>query len=142
MTTKGGRVHLIVLIHGLYGNPNNLAVVKEELERADRRNRGDEDEDEVEDLLELSPTTTTIENGLELKILICKSFTGSHTWDGIDVNAHKAAGELDAEIERIQQEGKVVEVFSVVRLISVRYDVLMSRWDILLVDVRSQIRLD
>lgn len=115
MTTKGGRVHLIVLIHGLYGNPNNLAVVKEELERADRRNRGDEDEDEVEDLLELSPTTTTIENGLELKILICKSFTGSHTWDGIDVNAHKAAGELDAEIERIQQGGKVVEVFSIVR---------------------------
>lgn len=142
MTTKGGRVHLIVLIHGLYGNPNNLAVVKEELERADRRNRGDEDEDEVEDLLDLSPTTTTIENGLELKILICKSFTGSHTWDGIDVNAHKAAGELDAEIERIEREGKVVEVFSVVRLISVRYDVLMSRWDILLVDVRSQIRLD
>ena len=142
MTTKGGRVHLIVLIHGLYGNPNNLAVVKEELERADRRNRGDEDEDEVEDLLDLSPTTTTIENGLELKILICKSFTGSHTWDGIDVNAHKAAGEVDSEIERIQQEGKVVEVFSVVRLISVRYDVLMSRWDILLVDVRSQIRLD
>ena len=141
MTTKGGRVHLIVLIHGLYGNPNNLAVVKEELERADRRNREDEDEDEVEDLLDLSPTTTTIENGLELKILICKSFTGSHTWDGIDVNAHKAAGELDAEIERIQQEGKVVEVFSVVRLISVRYDVLMSRWDILLVDVRLPPRL-
>ncbi|RZA16200.1 MAG: hypothetical protein EOP10_25030, partial [Proteobacteria bacterium] len=27
-------VHLIVLIHGLYGNPDNLAVVKEELERA------------------------------------------------------------------------------------------------------------
>ena len=142
MTTKGGRVHLIVLFHGLYGNPDNLAVVKEELERADRRNRGDEDEDEVEDLLDLSPTTTTIENGLELKILICKSFTGSHTWDGIDVNAHKAAGEVDGEIERIQQEGKVVEVFSVVRLISVRYDVLMSRWDILLVDVRFQIRLD
>lgn len=115
MTTKGGRVHLIVLFHGLYGNPDNLAVVKEELERADRRNREDEDEDEVEDLLDLSPTTTTIENGLELKILICKSFTGSHTWDGIDVNAHKAAGELDAEIERMQQEGKVVEVFSIVR---------------------------
>ena len=58
------------------------------------------------------------------------------------MNAHKAAGELDAEIERIEREGKVVEVFSVVRLISVRYDVLMSRWDILLVDVRSLIRLD
>lgn len=115
MTTKGGRVHLIVLIHGLYGNPNNLAVVKEELERADRRNRGDEDEDEVEDLLDPSPTTTTRENSLELKILICKSFTGSHTWDGIDVNAHKAAGELDAEIERIEREGNVVEVFSIVR---------------------------
>ena len=118
MTTKGGKVHLIVLIHGLYGNPNNLAVVKEELERAYSRER--KDEDEVEDLLD--PTSSSSSSGsrsrrddLELRVLVCKSFTGSHTWDGIDVNAHKAAGEVGFEIERLEGEGKVVEVFSIVR---------------------------
>jgi hypothetical protein len=111
------RVHLIVLIHGLYGNPNNLAVVKEELERAYKREQ--EDEEEVEDLLDTtsssSSSSTTNKGELELQVLVCKSFTGSHTWDGIDVNGHKAAGEVDAEIDRLEGEGKEVVVFSVVR---------------------------
>jgi hypothetical protein len=127
------RVHLIVLIHGLYGNPDNLAVVKEELERAARRedsdritNLGDEgtvegEEDVVELLLDsASPRdsnrsrSTSHDSNIEVKILVCKSFTGSHTWDGIDVNAHKAAEEIDAAIKEMEGEGKVVEVFSVV----------------------------
>jgi triacylglycerol esterase/lipase EstA (alpha/beta hydrolase family) len=123
------RVHLIVLVHGLYGNPDNLAVVKEELERAAKsRSKGkgrevDEEEDIVESLLDppttsfSSPSSSTSQitrDGLELHILVCKSFTGSHTWDGIDVNAHRAAKEIDTEIERLEKDGKVVEVFSVV----------------------------
>lgn len=118
MTIQGGRVHLIVLIHGLYGNPTNLAVVKEELERAYSRDR--KDEEEVENLLDSTSSSCSKSkygrDDLELRVLVCKSFTGSHTWDGIDVNTHKAAGEVDAEIERIQGEGKVVVVFSIVRL--------------------------
>jgi hypothetical protein len=126
------RVHLIVLIHGLYGNPDNLAVVKEELERASRHGTStdasryqDAEEDEVEDLLDHRPSSSssssparsrrsTNRDGLETKILVCKSFTGSHTWDGIDVNAHKAAGEIDNVIKELEGEGKAVEVFSVV----------------------------
>lgn len=124
--TRG--VHLIVLIHGLYGNPDNLAVVKEELERAatydTRSNYQAVEEDEVEDLLDPSSSSSSStrssrnkdkdKDGLELKILVCKSFTGSHTWDGIDINAHRAAGEIDGLIKELEGQGKTVEVFSVV----------------------------
>jgi len=124
------RVHLIVLIHGLYGNPDNLAVVKDELERASRHGASskyqDREEDEVEDLLDHSSSASSSSSSstrsrrnkrmdrLETKILVCKSFTGSHTWDGIDVNAHKAANEIDATIKESEGEGKAVEVFSIV----------------------------
>ena len=128
--TRG--VHLIVLIHGLYGNPDNLAVVKDELERASSHGTSsgyrDREEDEVEDLLDPSSSASSSssssstrsrrnkrKDGLETKILVCKSFTGSHTWDGIDVNAHKAANEIDATIKELEGEGKAVEVFSIVR---------------------------
>lgn len=123
--TRG--VHLVVLIHGLYGNPDNLKVVKEELERASGHGRSfgaseyqDGEEDEVEDLLDPSSSASSSSSarskrdGLEVKILVCKSFTGSHTWDGIDVNAHKAAGEIDEVIRELEGAGKAVEVFSVV----------------------------
>ena len=63
-------IHLIVLIHGLYGIVDNLAIIRSELE----------------------------ENGRDLDshivTYITTSFTGSHTWDGIDVNAHRAAKEV------------------------------------------------
>jgi len=120
--TRG--VHLIVLIHGLYGNPDNLKVVKEELERASRHEPSSKyryrEEDEVEALLDSSSSasssssTRSRRSRLEVKILVCESFTGSHTWDGIDVNAHKAAGEIDDVIKELEGEGKAVEVFSVV----------------------------
>jgi hypothetical protein len=130
--TRG--VHLIVLIHGLYGNPDNLKVVKEELERASGQGTSSEasryqdgEEDEVEDLLDPSSSASSSSSSsssesrrskrkeeLETRILVCKSFTGSHTWDGIDVNAHKAAGEIDDVIKELDREGKAVEVFSVV----------------------------
>jgi hypothetical protein len=158
--TKGKKrgVHLIVLIHGLYGNPDNLAVVKEELERAasgssasapssssstgastvDRKGKGkakgteEEEYDlvDVEDILDLDEPTLENDNnhqardgdgdgdesgnGLEVRILVCKSFTGSHTWDGIDINAHRASKEIDEVVSKLGEEDRVVEVVSFV----------------------------
>jgi hypothetical protein len=149
---EGHGIHLIVLIHGLYGNPDNLAVVKEEIERAgssastcpspsvsdlksasssDRKGKGkgraeapkaskeeEDDYDVVEDILDLGdtkPGSKSTRLGLEVRVLVCKSFTGSHTWDGIDVNAHRASREIDQEIKRLEGQGKKVEVFSLVR---------------------------
>jgi hypothetical protein len=150
--TEGHGIHLIVLIHGLYGNPDNLAVVKEEIERAgssaststspsitgfkspsssDRKGKGKgrtkaleaciEEEGEcdiVEDILDrgdTEPGSKSTRPGLDVRVFVCKSFTGSHTWDGIDVNAHRASREIDQEIKRLEGQGKKVEVFSLVR---------------------------
>jgi hypothetical protein len=64
-------VHLVILIHGLYGSPDNLAVVAEEL----RAYGG-------------------VKTDYEVVVYLTKSFTGSHTWDGADVNGHRAAEEV------------------------------------------------
>lgn len=63
-------VHLIVLIHGLYGTPINLAVVKAELDNA-----GQDAE-------------------VPIASFVTTSFTGSHTWDGVDVNAYRTVQEV------------------------------------------------
>ena len=143
---EGEGVHLIVLIHGLYGNPSNLAVVKEELERASsiaksesepgsssqgHRRRGTQqgtsanydgtdqheidsnsnsddnsdtgnpqngEEEEVDNLLE--PTSRyTGRKIIPSRILVLKSFEGSHTWDGIDINAQRAAKEVSRGLD-------------------------------------------
>jgi pimeloyl-ACP methyl ester carboxylesterase len=87
-------VHLVVLIHGLYGSPNNLAVIHEELVKA-------------------ADADVCASHNIETVVHVCKSFTGSHTWDGIDVNAWKASQEVDEVIERLEGEGREVERFSV-----------------------------
>ena len=65
-------VHLIVLIHGLYGTPDNFAVLAAELPRA----------------------SDDLQPKLPIVVYITTSFTGSKTWDGVDVNAHRAAEEV------------------------------------------------
>jgi hypothetical protein len=144
------RIHLIVLIHGLYGNPDNLAVVKEELERASPSSRTDkgkrkarevDDESEVEALLDGAGSDS--DDRLEVQVLVCKSFTGSHTWDGIDVNAHKAAKEIDDKIKRLGKEGKVVEVFSLVRpllRLELMVDGLLIGWSYVVLHVAKMRR--
>lgn len=87
-------VHLVVLIHGLYGSPANLTVVEEEIIRAGSEQTG--------------------LDAPRVLVHVCKSFTGSHTWDGIDVNAWKASKEVDEVIEKVEEGGKVVSHFSVV----------------------------
>ena len=66
-------VHLVILIHGLYGSPSNLKVVAEELAKAAEAKE---------------------EGEYEVVVHLTKSFSGSHTWDGVDVNAHRAADEV------------------------------------------------
>jgi pimeloyl-ACP methyl ester carboxylesterase len=87
-------VHLVVLIHGLYGSPANLSVIKEEIINAGADQPGP------------SPP--------EIVVLVCKSFSGSHTWDGIDVNAFRASKEIDQAIEDLVEAGKTVDHFSIV----------------------------
>lgn len=110
-------VHLILLIHGLYGSPKNLSVTAEELHNAALPSSSSS--------THVAPSSSSYDHDHqsageqgdperdEVVVHIAKSFTGSHTWDGIDVNAERAARELDTEIERLEGEGKRVDRVSV-----------------------------
>jgi hypothetical protein len=70
-------IHLIILIHGLYGSPSNLKVLAEEIGIASEAKEQGEH---------------------EVVVHLTKSFSGSHTWDGVDVNAHRAADEVRTSV--------------------------------------------
>ncbi|OWZ65360.1 hypothetical protein AYX15_03083 [Cryptococcus neoformans] len=107
--------HLIVLLHGLYGDVHNLHTVKTELlALADPKIASISDknasgaEKHGRHIHNERP-----QEGLETVVYLPKSIKGAHTWDGIDVCAHRVAEELGYEIERLQDEGKDVVGFSV-----------------------------
>jgi triacylglycerol esterase/lipase EstA (alpha/beta hydrolase family) len=105
-----GGIHLIVLIHGLYGNPSNLAVVKDELKRAsslakssidrsliytkDDRDADENGEVEEVDMLLGRSSRNTGRRIMFSRVLVLQSFEGSHTWDGVDINAQRASTEV------------------------------------------------
>ncbi|RXK37010.1 hypothetical protein M231_05717 [Tremella mesenterica] len=88
-TNKPTRTHLILLLHGLYGSPDNLTVCAQELNKA------------------------TSKSSLQVKVLVAKSYMGSHTWDGIDINARRVYKELHAHIDLLKKENQEVTAFSI-----------------------------
>lgn len=67
-------VHLVLLLPGLYGSSANLWCLEEEIALAHEASHSD----------------------LELHVLNASGYGGAHTWDGIDVNAHRVAQEVSA----------------------------------------------
>ncbi|KAJ9096808.1 hypothetical protein QFC21_005079 [Naganishia friedmannii] len=95
-------VHLVVLIHGLWGNPKHLEVAREELQLAYERAREQRDE------------AAAGEDIPELRILVAQGNEGTYTYDGIDVCAVRVAKEIDKEVGRIEKDGSgAVKEFSV-----------------------------
>ncbi|CAK9782749.1 DUF676-domain-containing protein [Cutaneotrichosporon oleaginosum] len=84
-------VHFVLLLHGLYGSAANLWCLEEEIERAH----------------------DSSDCALDLHILNAREYGGALTWDGIDVNAHRVANEVDKEIEALERDGRRVAVFSI-----------------------------
>ncbi|WVR04562.1 hypothetical protein IAU60_001569 [Kwoniella sp. DSM 27419] len=120
-----GSVHLVVLIHGLWGSPAHLAAANEELERAwaDSRSRSssgcEEGHVKVKDVggLEEDPVVTTRlaggeEQAGELVIMIAGGMTSQLTYDGVDVCASRVAYEVDEKVAELEKDGKVVDKFS------------------------------
>ncbi|KAJ9123818.1 hypothetical protein QFC24_003595 [Naganishia onofrii] len=113
-------VHLVVLIHGLWGkrsiplskgmslfmflslgNPRHLDVAREELQLAYEKALEQQTEDAGGDLP-------------ELQILVAQGNEGTFTYDGIDVCAGRVAREIEKEVQRIEKDGSsVVKDFSV-----------------------------
>lgn len=73
---------LLVLVHGLWGNPEHLWCVKEAVEKAHP----------------------------DVHILVCGSSQGNRTYDGVDVLGERIAVEIRAEIARLQKEDDDVKI--------------------------------
>lgn len=84
-------VHLLVLIHGMWGNPDHLA----ELARIARE------------------TYDTPKDGTELRVLVAETNRDDSTYDGIDWGGERVAQEILEEIEKVEQQGQKVTKFSV-----------------------------
>ncbi|EXJ54435.1 hypothetical protein A1O7_09774 [Cladophialophora yegresii CBS 114405] len=80
--------HLIVLVHGLWGNPAHLDYVAKSL----RDRYGDED----------------------LVVLACRRNLGSLTYDGIEVGAERVAREVEDALEELGRDGHKITRFSMV----------------------------
>lgn len=113
-------IHLVILIHGLFGSPANVATVSEELYRVHgsintteevSEREGDEVGVEVQNDGETGADIYREVGGVkgkekilgsgkdrkdELVVYCCNSFGFGHTWDGIDVNAQRAAKEVSS----------------------------------------------
>ncbi|XAO27879.1 hypothetical protein I312_106743 [Cryptococcus bacillisporus CA1280] len=83
-------VHVVLLIHGLWGTPAHLGVAKEELEAAWGEGGG----------------------GEELVVMVAGGMTAQLTYDGIDVCASRVAWELDEKVKELEARGKHVAKFS------------------------------
>lgn len=79
-TTSTMSVHLLVLIHGMWGNPNHLAelarIIKETHEKAE-------------------PDGST-----ELQVLVAKTNSDDSTYDGIDWGGERVAQEVSSSSAR------------------------------------------
>ncbi|KAF5350258.1 hypothetical protein D9758_007812 [Tetrapyrgos nigripes] len=82
-------VHLLVLVHGMWGNPSHLS----QLDRVIKAKH--------------------VEAGIELRTMLAKTNQEDSTYDGIDWGGERVAEEIYQETERLEKEGKQVIRFSI-----------------------------
>ncbi|AFR95193.2 lipid particle protein [Cryptococcus neoformans] len=136
------KVHLVLLIHGLWGCPAHLRVAKEELEAAwvaahpaqvhavradaDSQVSGPAEDPVITKTLKVSPSPSSSSShaqshagleedgdGEELVIMIAGGMTSQLTYDGIDVCASRVAWEVDEKVKELESQHKLVVKFSV-----------------------------
>ncbi|KAF3034548.1 hypothetical protein E8E11_004124 [Didymella keratinophila] len=77
--------HLVVLVHGLWGNPDHLKYL----------------------------TTSIRERYPDLDVLVPKSNAGSFTYDGAEVGGERVADEVETRLEELRKEGHTITKFSI-----------------------------
>ena len=97
------QVHLAVLIHGLHGNPGNMAECKAELVKAFEARKS-----------QPGGGGGGLPPHQDLEVFVPSTFTGGLTFDGIEILALRVAEELDAKMERLSSQGLTVDGFSIV----------------------------
>ncbi|KAH0833717.1 hypothetical protein AYO21_04463 [Fonsecaea monophora] len=80
--------HLVVLVHGLWGNPGHLNYIANAL-----RDRYSEE---------------------EIIVLACRRNLGSLTYDGVNVGGERVAKEVEDAVEELNRDGHKITRFSIV----------------------------
>lgn len=103
-------VHLVTVLHGLWGSPSHIAYVVDSITRHAARPSAPRSR-----ARDSSPARTT-DSKVEVVVLAPRTNAESfaHTYDGIDVCADRVVEEIDAEVRRIEDDGGKVERFSIV----------------------------
>ncbi|KAF8647749.1 hypothetical protein AX16_006584 [Volvariella volvacea WC 439] len=86
------QIHLLVIIHGLWGNPEHVG----ELDRIVREAHGDREKE-----------------GVRLHVLLAKTNSEDSTYDGVDWGGERVAREVKAEVAALKEAGEEVVKFSV-----------------------------
>lgn len=86
-------IHLLVLVHGMWGNPGHLA----EMNRIIQETKG------------AGPS----DDGTELEVLLAEANRDQSTYDGIDWGGERVADEVTNKVEELEASGKNVVKFSI-----------------------------
>lgn len=86
--TSSKATHLCVLVHGLWGNPNNFNFIRETLQAQ-------------------YPESN-------LHVLVTKSNADYNTYDGIEVGAERITNEIEQAIRDLEQEGSKIKKISII----------------------------
>ncbi|SMR42064.1 unnamed protein product [Zymoseptoria tritici ST99CH_1E4] len=79
--------HLAVLVHGFWGNPSHLKHLQETLQKRHSADR--------------------------LHILLAKSNSNNHTYDGIEVGGERIANEVEEKIAELEKNGTTIKKISI-----------------------------
>lgn len=80
--------HLVILIHGLWGNPSHLQYLAKSLRKAYNEDK--------------------------IHILVAKSNASNFTYDGIETGGERIMHEVEAEIKKIEDKGVTLSKISVI----------------------------
>ncbi|KAK0467087.1 DUF676-domain-containing protein [Desarmillaria tabescens] len=84
--------HLLVLVHGMWGNPSHMAEMKR---------------------IMLETHAQPSSDGIKMRLLVAETNKEASTYDGIDWGGERVAQEVLDEVEKLQQDGDKVVRFSI-----------------------------
>lgn len=96
-----GHVHLLVLLHGMWGHPGHLAEAHRIMNEAHASN------------LDSETKSDDAGDGVRLRVLLAQTNREDSTYDGIDWGGERVAQEVLDEMESVKKEGREVTRFSI-----------------------------
>lgn len=126
-------VHLVTVLHGLWGQPSHVAYIVESVTRHALRPSAPRSH-----ARDRSPERSKPSTDDDIKVVVhtpeTNAVSWAHTYDGIDVCADRVVDEIDDECKRIELDGGKVERFSIV---GYSLGGLVARYVLGLLDSRS-----